>query len=50
MPSAPVEMTTLRDLSSPAEDFEFVFGTDKFNSAVVEQDAAAYGVVVVEGK
>ena len=34
----------------PAKGVEFFFGADEFYRAVVEQDAAALGVVVVERK
>ncbi len=34
----------------PAEVIEFFFGANEFDSAVIEQDAAAFWVVIIEGK
>ena len=43
-------MSCLLSFLFPAEVVEFFFGSYKFYCAVVEQDAAAPGVVVVEGE
>ena len=38
----------LWSLSLPAKLVEFFFGANEFDGAVVEQDAAAFGVVVIK--